>query len=97
MLSKVLDFGKQLFFLMQKVEKHEEDIKDMRRDIHQLRQEVNELTRIVEHLASEMQRAWETAERDREIQRLRLENVLLRFECRLTPGSLPELDGESNH
>ena len=44
MLQKVIDFGKQLFAVMQKLQKHEEDIKEMRRDIHQLRQEMNELT-----------------------------------------------------
>ena len=95
MLQKVIDFGKQLFAVMQKLQKHEEDNKEMRRDINQLRQEMNELTRIVERLAFEIQKDRENTARDREIQRLRLENILLRFERGLPPGSKPESENES--
>ena len=95
MLQKVVDFGKQLFSVMQKLQKHEEDIKEIRRDINQLRQEMNELTRIVERLAFEIQKDRESAARDREIQRLRLENILLRFERGLPPGSKPESGDEA--
>lgn len=94
MLQKVIDFGKQLFSVMQKLQKHEEDIKEMRRDIHQLRLEMNDLTRIVERLAFEIQKDRENAERDREIQRLRLENILLRFERGLPPGNKSESDDQ---
>ena len=48
---------------------------------------MSEWTHIVERLAFEIQKDRENAERDREIQRLRLENTLLRFERGLPPGS----------
>jgi hypothetical protein len=60
-----------------------------------MRQEMNELTRIVERLAFELQKDRENTERDREIQRLRLENILLRFERGLPPGSKPEREDEA--
>lgn len=102
MWQKILDFGKQLFSVMQKQQKHEEDIKEIRRDIktlqqdfNRLSQEMNDLTRIVERFAFEIQKDRENTERDREIQRLRLENILLRFERGLPPGSKPESEDET--
>ncbi len=52
----------------------------------QLRQEVAALARIVECPALALQHDRENAEREREIQQLRLENILLRYERGLTPG-----------
>jgi predicted nucleic acid-binding Zn-ribbon protein len=96
MWQKVIDFGKQLFSVTQKLQKHEEDIKDVRQDIKalrldfvHLRQEMSDLTHVVERLTFELLKDRETSERDREIQRLRLENILLRFERGLPPGLQP--------
>jgi predicted nucleic acid-binding Zn-ribbon protein len=99
MWPKIVDFGKQLFSMMQKQQKHEEDIKEIRQDIkalqqdfNHLRQEMNDLSRVVERLAFEIQKDRANAERDREIQRLRLENILLRFDRGLPPGTSPGSD-----
>ncbi len=93
MWDKILDFGKQIFSLSQKQQKHEEDIKEnekdintLRQDFNQLRTEVNNLTLIVERLLLEMQHDRKNAENEREMQRLRLENIMLKFERGLPPG-----------
>jgi predicted nucleic acid-binding Zn-ribbon protein len=86
MLQRVLDLGKQLISVMHRVHKSEQDTKDLRRDLNELTKEVSELTRTVERLAFETQKDRENAERDREIQRLSLENILLRFERMLPPA-----------
>ena len=51
---------------------------------------MSDLTRIVERMVFEMQKDRENAAREREIQQLRLENILLRFERGLPPGSHSE-------
>lgn len=97
MWQKGVEFGKQLLSITQRLQKHEEDVKELRQeireirqDINRLRQEMGEVTRIVERLALEWQREHETAARDREILQLRLENTLLRFERGLPPGGHPD-------
>ena len=97
MWQKLIELGKQILSLVQMQQRHEEKVKQVRQDIktlqqdfNHLRQELNDLTRVVERLASETRMNRETGERDREIQRLRLENILLRFDRGLPPGSDPD-------
>jgi hypothetical protein len=90
MLKNVVDFGKQLFALTRDVQQNRADIKDLREEVKALRQELTALARVVERFAIEQQHDRENAEREREIQRLRLENILLRYERGLPPGSLKD-------
>jgi hypothetical protein len=86
MWKQLIDFGSKLFSLMQRVEKQEEANKELRQEIKELNQKLDQLVDIVQRLAFELLRDRENAERDREIQRLRLENALLHFERGLPPG-----------
>jgi uncharacterized protein (UPF0335 family) len=95
MWKQLADLGSKLFTLMRRVEKLEEDSKGLHQDVKDLNQKVDQLTDIVQRLAFEFQRDRENAERDRVIQQLRLENLLLRFERGLPPGSKPENEDES--
>jgi septal ring factor EnvC (AmiA/AmiB activator) len=94
MWPKIVEFGRQMFSVMQKQSKHDEDIKEIRQDVKslqedfiRLRLEVNNLTHVVERLATSIQQEQKNAENSREIYRLQLENVLLRFERGLPPGA----------
>jgi len=95
MWQKIAEFAKQIFAIMQKLQKHEEDIKEMRQDIAKMRQEVNDLTRIVERMGIELTHEHQNARRDREMQQLRLENILFRFERGLPPGDPPLNENEA--
>ena len=92
MWKQLIDFGNKLFSLMRRTQKLEEDnttirleLKDIRLDIKELNQKVDQLSDVLQHFAFEFRRDRENAERDREIQRLSLENILLRFERGLPP------------
>lgn len=94
MWKQLLDFGNKLLALMRRVQTLEEentairqDLKEVRQDIKDLNQKMDQLTAIVQRVAFEFERERDNAARDREIQRLKLENVLLRFERGLPPGS----------
>jgi hypothetical protein len=50
MWDKIVEFGKQIFSLTQKQQKHEEDIKENEKDINALRHDFNELRMEVNHL-----------------------------------------------
>jgi predicted RNase H-like nuclease (RuvC/YqgF family) len=96
MWQKLIDLAKQLLSITEKQQKHEEDIKEIRLEIKELRQDYNrlreeagQLTHIVERLAFELRKDRESADREREIQQLRLENILLRFDRGLPPGNSP--------
>lgn len=102
MWKQLTDFGVKLFSLMRRVQKLEEDnasirqeLREVRQDIKELNQKVDLLANTLQRLAFEFQRDRENAERDREIQRLRLENIFLRFERGLPPGTKPESENES--
>jgi chromosome segregation ATPase len=100
MWEKVVSLTKQLLAVVQKQKKHEEDIKELRQEVKDIRQELTAvreemnqiryefgaLTRVVERLAIELQHDRENAAREREIQRLHLENILLRHEHGLPPS-----------
>src|SRR5579872_5600120 len=97
MLKGVVDFAKQVFTLTRSVQQNQtdiadlrEEVKDLRQEVNQLRQEMAALTRVVERLMVELQHDRRDAEREREMQRLRLENILLRFERGLPPVSNPD-------
>jgi predicted RNase H-like nuclease (RuvC/YqgF family) len=97
MWKQLLDFGNKLFALMRRTQKLEEEntalqqeLKEVRQDIKELNQKVDQLSDLVQRLVFEFQRDRENAGRDREIQRLQLENILLRFERGLPPKSKSE-------
>jgi len=85
LLGKVVDYAKLLLTAVQKQQKHEEDIKELRQDVQKLREEMRDLARIVERLAYEIQRDRDRTESERKIQLLEIENRFLRFERRLPP------------
>ena len=90
MWNKLLDYGKQIFALTRDALKCKQDIGELRDDFKALSQKVDRLAEVVQRLAFEFQRDRENAAKDREIQRLRLENILLRFERGLPPGNPPD-------
>jgi uncharacterized protein YlxW (UPF0749 family) len=97
MWQKIVDFGKQMFSVMQKQSKHDEDIKEVQQDVRELQEdfirlrlEVNNLSNAVDRLMTTIQQEQKNAEQSREIYRLQLENLLLRFERRLPPGAHPK-------
>src|SRR5437763_1883957 len=94
MLKSVLDFGKQAISLTRDVQQNKADIADIREelklfrlDLNELREDVIELSRTVELLSLQLQHDRQDAAREREMQQLRLENILLRFDRGLPPGS----------
>jgi chromosome segregation ATPase len=93
MWKQLVDLGNKVFALVRKTQQHEEDIKELReelkgvrQDIKEINQKVDRLAEAVQRLSFEHQRDRENAETQRELQRLRLENILYRFERRLPPG-----------
>ncbi len=58
--------------------------------LKELTQRVDDLTEIVRQMAFEIQLDKETAKRDQEILRLRLENILLRLGRGLPPGDIKD-------
>lgn len=97
MWQKIVDFGKQMFSVMQKLSKHDEDIKEVQKDVRtlqgdfvRLRLDVNNLSNAVERLGTSIQQEQKSAEQSREIYRLQLENLLLRFERGLPPVARPQ-------
>lgn len=76
--QQLYQYGRHLFAVAQKVERHDNEMK-------QMRQELDALTGTVERILYEIQRDRDATEKDREILLLRLENQLLRFERRLPP------------
>ena len=87
MWRQLIEFGNRLLSLARRVQQLEEsnqqlrlELRDVRADVKDRSQEDARLSEIVHVLAIELQRNRENAERDRAIQRLQLENTLLRFE-----------------
>lgn len=76
--QQLYQYGRQIFALAQKVERHDGEMKQMRQDL-------DRLTKTVEQIIYEIRRDRDASEKDREILLLRLENQLLRFERRLPP------------
>lgn len=94
MWKQLIELGNKVFALVRKTQQHEEDIKELREELKGIRQDIKEINQKVERLAEvvqrlsfEHQRDRENADTQREMQQLRLENILYRFERRLPPGS----------
>ncbi len=85
MWKQFIDFGSRLFTLSQRAQKQEEISKELRQEIKEVNDKLDLLSDFVHRLALKFEHDRENAERDREIQRLRLENFLLRFERGLPP------------
>ena len=66
-----------------------QSVGDMRQEINQQRLDFADLTRLVEKLIIELHHQQENAAKDREMQELRLQNIVLRQERGLPPGSPP--------
>ena len=78
---------------MQRVDKLETTVNENGHQLKELNQRIDRLTEVVTRLGYELLRDRENAEREREIQRLQLENALLRFQQGLPPvagNELPE-------
>lgn len=61
----------------------------IQQDIKEIRQELRVIAQALQEVRFEQQREKENAETQREMQHLRLENILYRFERRLPPGNSP--------
>jgi len=75
-----------LFSLTRDVQQNKTDIKELSDEVRDIRQELTRLTLMVERLAVELNHDRQNAQRDHEMQQLRLENILLRFERTLPPA-----------
>jgi chromosome segregation ATPase len=95
MLKELVEFGKKLFDLVRTSREHDERINKLTGDVASLTRRFDELAEEVRELSFEMRQDRESRARERELLRLQLENVLLRFERRLPParepGDPPEL------
>ena len=80
---------KELFSLFRQLLTLARDTDRNKTEIENLREEFDELTKLVHGMAHEMRRLGEHDAHEREKLALRLENELLRFECRL-PGGKPK-------
>ncbi len=94
MWKQLVELGNKVFALVRKTEQHDADIKELREDVKAIRQDIKEINQKIDRLAEALQRLTfehqrdrENAETQREMQRLRLENILYRFERRLPPGN----------
>ena len=90
MWKQFVEYATKVVTLTQRVQKQEETGKELRQEVKELSQKLDQLADFVRSLAFEFQRDRENAEKDREIQRLRLENILLRFDRGLPPVSKPD-------
>ena len=99
MWEKLVEYGKQLVSILQTLQKHEEDLKeireelrDVRQDVNQLRAEFRDLARVVERMAYAIQRDRDREEAERRILLLEVENRFLRHERGLPPGEPPRAE-----
>jgi regulator of replication initiation timing len=105
--QRILDFARQVFTLTGDTQKNKENIKalqeenkELRRENADLRQEMNEqrlqfaeVARFCERVVFELQRTRESAEADRKLLRLEMENLLLRSGYGIPsaePGAKPQ-------
>jgi hypothetical protein len=84
-VAGILQHGKALFALGQKVERHQLDIRALDERLADLRREVETLAAAVQELRLQQQHDRDMAAKDRENLLLRLENYVLRAERRLPP------------
>ena len=78
---------RKLLPLSQRVQKQEDTTKDLRQEVKELNQRVDELYVMIRQLVYEFQRERDKAESEREMQRLRLENIVLRSDRLLLPNA----------
>ena len=85
MWQQIFDFAKQLFTLTRDLQETKEDIKALREENKELRREMNEqrlqyveMTRFAERIVYELQRTQASADADKRLLRLEMENLLLR-------------------
>ena len=90
MLSKLFEYVKQIFDIKQKLDKHTEEIKEMKVEIKLLQNAFENSNSTIMMLVREIQHDREKSESEREIILLRLENRLLKFEHRLPPSEAGE-------
>src|SRR5579884_1810329 len=90
MANPLVEFVKQVVALTRDVQQGKENIKELREDLKLANQKIDRLMEAFQRLTYEFQRERDNAERDREIQRLQLENTLLR--ARQLPSSEPTQD-----
>ena len=91
MWKQFIDYATKVATLTQRVQKQEDATKELRQEIKELNQKFIELYEIVRQLAYDFERERDKAESEREMQRLRLENIVLRSDRLLLPGpSQPE-------
>lgn len=110
MWQKILDLARQVVTLTSDTKKNKEDVKalqeenkELRRENADLRQEMNEqrlqfreMTRFSERVVFELQRTRESAETDKKILRLEMENLLLRHGRTLPPVPTEDSSGASD-
>ncbi len=95
MWKQFIEFATKLYTLTQRLQQQEDATKELRQEIRDLNQKVGQVSDLLQRLAFEFQRDREKSERDREIQRLRLENALLHFERTLPDRGKSEGQGRS--
>jgi uncharacterized protein YoxC len=77
---------KRLFDLLQQALFLQRDVKQNKEDTTKLRADLQEVQKALRALANEVQRLGEREQNEREKFVLKIENVLLRFERRLSPA-----------
>jgi len=102
MWEKIWDYTKRVTILTRQTDDNTKDIKELRdglkevrQDIKEINQKLDRMTEILQKVAFEYQHDRANAETQREMQRLRLENLLYRFERRLPPGTTPDQEHSS--
>lgn len=93
MFKQLADLTARIFFLAKDTQQNKDDIKDAKQrikdvqdDVNNLRREVQELAHGFERLAYELRHVRESEAQERKYLALQLENELLKFERRLSPG-----------
>ena len=97
MWQKIADIAKQVFTLTSDAKKAKEDIKALQEENKELRRELNEqrlkfetVTRFSDRIVYELQRTRESAEADKKMLRLEMENLLLRSGRVLPPAEVKQ-------
>ena len=90
MWKQIIEFGKQIFSLTQKVNQHDIRIERLQEQMTETQEALKALVLVAQQMQAEMRHDRDVAARDRENLILRLENYLLRSERQLPPGRLQD-------
>jgi hypothetical protein len=90
MWKQLLEFGKEILGIRQRLQQQEEASKQLALEVRRLNERLDGLASRMERIAFELEGDREHAAKDRENLLLRLENALLRFERRLPRGGPPD-------